>query len=57
MRFLSFSRVGTPDTVIYPDSRKLATGERHRDGFHMRIVYGVETDVDYWVGEEPPERP
>ena len=56
VRFLSFSSAGSPDTVIYPDTRKLGASERRPDGFRMRVTYSEETEVDYWKGEEPPRR-
>jgi uncharacterized cupin superfamily protein len=57
VRFLAFSEITSSYTVVYPDSRKLATGERYEHGFHIDIVYPQETEVDYWHGEQPPERP
>lgn len=57
VRFLTFSEISGSYTVAYPDSRKLATGERREDGFQIDIVYPDDTEVDYWLGESPPERP
>jgi uncharacterized cupin superfamily protein len=56
VRFLSFSTSGHPDTVIYPDSQKLATGERRPGGFSMRLRCPESSRVDYWDGETPPAR-
>jgi uncharacterized cupin superfamily protein len=55
--FLAISPAGTPDTVVYPDSRKLAASDRREGGFQLRIVYPEDTNVDYWHGERPPQRP
>lgn len=57
VRFLAFSEVTSSYSVVYPDSRKLATGERGGQGFHIDIVYPEDTDVDYWFGEQAPQRP
>jgi uncharacterized cupin superfamily protein len=57
VRFLAFSTSGQPDTVIYPDSRKLAAGVRRPGGYALRIVLPAEIDVDYWQDEVPPLKP
>jgi uncharacterized cupin superfamily protein len=57
VRFLTFSEVTSSYAVVYPDSRKLALGERGGKGFHIDIVYPEDTDVDYWHRERAPERP
>lgn len=57
VRFLTFSTSGQPDTVIYPDSQKLAAGERRPGGFSIRIHWPESALADYWDGESPPEAP
>ncbi len=57
VRFLSFSGAGLPDIVIYPDSQKLAAGERRPGGFSVRVRCPESARADYWDGEVPPERP
>ena len=56
VRFLAFSPSGQVDVVIYPDSQKVATGERKPDGWSVRTVIPPES-ADYWLGELPPPRP
>jgi uncharacterized cupin superfamily protein len=55
VRFLSVSTNGRPDIVVYPDSNKLSAAERRPDGGGLRTVFDLDTEVDYWKGETPPE--
>ncbi len=57
VRFLAFSPAGGQDTVVYPDSQKLAAAERRPEGFRLRVVYSGQMEVEYWLGEHPPSRP
>jgi uncharacterized cupin superfamily protein len=57
VRLLAISDKASSYAVVYPDSRKLALGERDEEGFHIDIVYPEDTDVDYWYGEQAPKRP
>jgi uncharacterized cupin superfamily protein len=56
VRFLSFSTNGDPDIVLYPDSGKLGAAERRTDGGGVREYFRLAEAVDYWDGEQPPER-
>jgi uncharacterized cupin superfamily protein len=55
MRYLAVSTLITPETVEYPDSKKIALLSRQTaaDGSPrlVRHVAHVETSVDYWEGE------
>jgi uncharacterized cupin superfamily protein len=55
MRYLAVSTVLTPDTVEYPDSKKIATYSRQpqADG-SLRVLRQISREgqsVDYWDGE------
>jgi uncharacterized cupin superfamily protein len=56
VRFLAFSPSGHVDVVVYPDSRKVSAAERRPDGWAMRTRL-PEQDADYWLDEQPPQRP
>lgn len=54
VRFLSISTAGTSDICVYPDSNKLGVyGVTNEE---LRELYRRSDAVDYWEGEEPPER-
>jgi uncharacterized cupin superfamily protein len=54
--FLAISSHGRPDIVIYPDSGKVGVGERLPRGGGLRAFFRHVDAVDYWEGEQPPER-
>jgi uncharacterized cupin superfamily protein len=56
VRFLAFSTSGEPDIVIRPDSGTLGAYERLPDGGGLRAVFRMSDVVDYYDGEQPPER-
>jgi uncharacterized cupin superfamily protein len=56
-RFLVISTSGTPDLVVYPDSRKLGAFERLPDRVGVYEVFRLEDAVDYHDGERPPVPP
>jgi uncharacterized cupin superfamily protein len=56
VRFLAFSTNGEPDLVVYPDSGKLGAFERLPDGGGLRAMFRAAEAVDYYEGEEPPDR-
>jgi uncharacterized cupin superfamily protein len=56
VRFLAVSSHGHPDIVIYPDSDKLAVGERLPHGGGLREIFRQADAVDYWDGESPPSQ-
>lgn len=56
VRFLAVSPAGGLDVTVYPDSQKIATGERRPQGWSLRARMPRESE-DYWSGELPPARP
>jgi uncharacterized cupin superfamily protein len=56
VRFLAVSTHGQPDIVLYPDSGKVGPAERLPRGGGFRAFFRLADQVDYWEGEEPPER-
>lgn len=55
VRFLSVSTHGAPDIVVYPDSNKVGAAERSPDGRGISHFFDLDSEVDYWKGETPPE--
>lgn len=55
VRFLAVSTSGAPDIVAYPDSNKLGTAQRLPDGGGLHNFFDLDSQVDYWKGETPPE--
>jgi uncharacterized cupin superfamily protein len=55
VRFLAVSTNGEPDLVIYPDSAKLGAAERLSAGGGFRKYFRLESAVDYYDRETPPE--
>jgi uncharacterized cupin superfamily protein len=56
-RFLAVSTSGTPDLVVYPDSRKLGAFERLPDRFGLFEIFRLTDAVDYYEDERPPVPP
>ena len=56
-RFLAISTSGTPDLVVYPDSRKLGACERLPDRNGLWEIFRIDDAVDYHDGERPPTAP
>jgi uncharacterized cupin superfamily protein len=56
VRFLAFSTNGEPDVVVRPDSQTLGAYERLSAGGGLRSVFRLADAVDYYDGEQPPER-
>ncbi len=54
VRFLAVSTSGTPDVVLYPDSGKVWSGERHPDGSGLGFVFREADGADYYDGEGLP---
>jgi uncharacterized cupin superfamily protein len=57
IRFLAFSPNGDPDLVVRPDSGTVGAYQRLPEGGGMRKVFRLEDEVDYYEGEQPPDRP
>jgi uncharacterized cupin superfamily protein len=55
VRFLAVSTNGRPDIVVYPDSNKISASERLPEGGGLRTFFDLDSQVDYWKGESPPE--
>ncbi len=53
--FLAISSSGRPDVVVYPDAGKLGVGERLPRGGGLRAFFPLDSEVDYWEGETPPD--
>jgi uncharacterized cupin superfamily protein len=57
VRLLAVSTNGEPDVVLYPDSGKVGAAERRPDGSGLRLFFRTADEVDYWLGETPPDEP
>lgn len=55
-RFITLSTNGDPDIVLYPDSGKISAAERPAAGGGLREIFRLAEAVDYWDGEQPPQR-
>jgi uncharacterized cupin superfamily protein len=58
-RVLMISEMNTPEVVLYPDSDKVgvrspAPGSAPVEG-ELRARFKLDTAVDYWLDERPPE--
>jgi uncharacterized cupin superfamily protein len=54
LRFLSISKVGSPEICFYPDSGKVGAFDENpaQDGFS--VTWRLDDAVDYYEGESPP---
>jgi uncharacterized cupin superfamily protein len=55
VRFLAVSTNGAADVVVYPDSNKICAAERLPEGGGLHTFFDLDTQVDYWKGETPPQ--
>ncbi len=56
VRFLAISTANEPDVVVYPDSQKVSAAVRRPDGGGLKLYFRMGDAVDYWDGEQPPDR-
>jgi uncharacterized cupin superfamily protein len=56
VRFLAVSTNGDPDVVVYPDSNKINASERLPAGGGLHMFFDIDSQVDYWKGEDAPEK-
>lgn len=60
-RVLMISEMRAPELSFYPDSGKFLAGDRAPGGIAdeeelLFATFRLSDEVDYWEGEEPPER-
>jgi uncharacterized cupin superfamily protein len=55
VRLLAVSTNGAPDVVVYPDSNKICASQRLPEGGGLHTFFDLDSQVDYWKGESPPE--
>ena len=55
VRFLALSNQ-QPDIVVYPESGKVGVFGREPDGSGLRAMFRLDDSVDYYEGENAPER-